>query len=249
MRQIRICKIMTRTASVEEWRPIHQELLAEIGHDRVQVTEVDWAQAPVSSINSSYEADLAAPSKAAAAIRAEKEGFDAVILGCLLEPGVSAAKEALRIPVVGDLGASLHLASLVARRFSFLVAQGKGGRQDRPLTDLIRQYGFGAHIASIRTVRAETLDFAKPNKSDEVIELMLQAARCAIADDGAEAIIGYGGLPIFRKLRAELPVPVISPIQASVIVAETLARANLAQSKVAFPFPTVLESATPTPVP
>ena len=50
------------------------------------------------------------------------------------------------------------------------------------------------------------------------------------------------GLAISEILRRGLPGPVISPIQASVIVAEMLVRAKLSQSKVAFIYPSILDS-------
>jgi len=70
---------------------------------------------------------------------------------------------------------------------------------------------------------------------------MYAEAMAAIEQDGAEAIIGYGGPDVYNELRPNLPVPVISPVQASVVMAETLVRANLAQSKIAFPYPDNIE--------
>ena len=243
--KIRICKIMTRTQTRDKWGPIHKELLVEIADEGVEITEVDWCEASITAINSSYEADLVAPARVQAALRAEREGYDAVVMGCLLEPGISAAKEALRIPVVGDLGASLHLASLVARKFSILVPGAKRGGEERALGDLVRQYGFSDHVASFRRVGATTLDFAETAMQESVIALMLVAATAAVEEDGAQAIIGYGGLSGIRALRQNLPVPVVSPIQASVIVAGMLVRARLSQSKVAFPYPMALQAVEP----
>jgi len=50
---------------------------------------------------------------------AEEGGFDAVMLGCASEPGLRAAVNAARIPVVGPFGAALHISGLLGRRLAF----------------------------------------------------------------------------------------------------------------------------------
>lgn len=233
--KIRIYKILPVYKGLENWGPLHEELLAEISHDGVKVVQVDLPDVPIASISSSYEADIVAPAHTQAAVRGEAEGFDAVIMGCLLEPGVSAAKELLRIPVVGDTGAAIHLASLVAPRFSFVLPGAKPGKGDRALADIVGRYGFANHLASIRRVAAPTLAFARQEAG--LAEVVVNEAKLAIEEDGAQAIVGYGGLDIIRELRSALPVPVVSAIQATVLVAEALARARLSQSKIAFAEP------------
>jgi allantoin racemase len=45
-----------------------------------------------------------------AVIQAEKDGYDAVIIGCCYDPGVRVARQLVDIPVVGPTEASMHLA-------------------------------------------------------------------------------------------------------------------------------------------
>lgn len=238
---IQICAIIPVAKGLENWGRLHEDLLAEVAHDGVEVTLVDLPNVAVTSIGSNYEADLVATMHTQTALRAEAEGFDAVAMGCLLEPGVSAAKEALRIPVVGEAEAAMHLASLVARKFSFLLPGADHGGEKRALADVVRRYGFADRLASIRHIGPSTLAFVGEQQED-LAETMLTVARAAIEEDGAQAIIGYGGPVIIESLRRGLPVPVIDPIQASVIVAEMLVRARLSQSKAAFIHPSTLGS-------
>jgi Asp/Glu/hydantoin racemase len=63
-------------------------------------------------------------------------------------------------------------------------------------------------------------------------------------EDGADAVIGYGSLDVIGRLQRELPIPVIDPIQASAMMAESLARLRIAQSKRAFPTPDSLSAET-----
>ena len=231
---MRICKILPVADGLKNWGHLHEELLAEIAHDSVEVVQFDLPDVGVTSISGSYDSDLVAPAHTRAAIRAEADGFDAVAMGCLCQPGVAAAREVLNIPVVGETNAAMHLASLVAPRFSFLVPGAFSGEADRIVAELARQDGFADQLASVRRVSASSLDFSGEGAADALVSAMLAAAEAAISQDGAQAIIGYGGRGIYRQLRHALPVPVISPIQASVIVAEMLVRAGIAQSKLAY---------------
>ncbi|MFC1981665.1 aspartate/glutamate racemase family protein [Chloroflexota bacterium] len=52
--------------------------------------------------------------------RAEKEGYDAFVVVCTADPGFYELREMLNIPVVFILESSLHLACLLAAKFSFL---------------------------------------------------------------------------------------------------------------------------------
>jgi allantoin racemase len=51
-------------------------------------------------------------------IQAEKEGFDAAIIGCGNDPGLYQAREAVNIPVVGPTETAMHLACLLGGKFA-----------------------------------------------------------------------------------------------------------------------------------
>jgi allantoin racemase len=229
--RIRICKILPVRDGLKNWGPLHEELMSGIVHNGLEVVQVDLPNVPVTSISGNSDADLVARAHTEAAVRAEREGYDAVIMGCLLEPGVSAAKEQLQIPVVGDMEAALHVASLLARRFSFVLGGKENRKGNRPLADLVRQYGFSSRVASIRTIEASPLSFAR---QEDLAAALIAQGRVAIEEDGAEAIVGYGGLRLIQELRRNLGVPVVSAIQSTVVLAESLARLGLSQSRRAF---------------
>lgn len=56
------------------------------------------------------------------AVRAESEGYDAVVLYCFSDPAVDACREVVSIPVVGGGQASCLLAPLVGRQAGLLLA-------------------------------------------------------------------------------------------------------------------------------
>ena len=220
---------------INEWGHIQKGLLAPLKIPGVEITEVDLPRAPIKEINSAYLVGLGAMLQVEEAIKAEKAGYDAVVLGCLDEPGVSEAKEALSIPAVGEAEASMHYASLVGRKFSFV---GGSPESKGVLEDLAKKYGLYHKLASVRKISASPLDFA--SQKSGVLERLLAVGRQAIEEDGADALIGYGGIDGIEHLRRELGVPVISPVQASVLMAEALVRSNLSHSKRAYPTPSDL---------
>ena len=48
--------------------------------------------------------------------RAEREGYDAVVVSCMLDPGVDAARRAVAIPVIGVAEATIAIARLLGGR-------------------------------------------------------------------------------------------------------------------------------------
>jgi len=218
---IRICATIPHAQGLEHWGAVHEEMIAEVARDGVEVVIVDLPDVPVTSVSTRHDADIVAAAHTQAALRAEEQGFDAVAMGCLMEPGVAAAREMLRIPVIGEAQAAMHMAAIVARKFSFV---GPEAGVNQTELDHARRYGFGEHLASVRGVQVASLSFAAEEEGLE--ELMLEAARLAIEEDGARAIIGYGSLRVIRAMREGLAVPVINPVTAGILVAEIVVRAQ-----------------------
>lgn len=237
---LRICAIIPVRNGLQAWGDVHRELLAPLARPGLEIALWDLPDAPIEAIGCAYDAESLAMLHIQAAQAAEREGFHAVAMGCLDEPGVQGAKEALDIPVIGETEAAMHYASMVARRFSFLMPGRTAGNQrgadgSRCIYDLARMYGFAEKLASVRAVSGKTLEFAGRDAS--LPAAMMEQARLAMAEDGADAVIGYGSLDVIESLQRELPIPVIDPIQASAMMAESLARLHIAQSKRAFPTP------------
>lgn len=233
---IKLYKILPVADGLQNWADVHRRLLAPLASPLVEITQVDLPDAPISAIGGAYDTNLVSLLQLEEALRGEKAGYDAVVMGCLDEPGVAAAKEALTIPVVGEAEAALHYASFLGRRFSF-VKGDSGGRG--VIEDLVRKYGFSHKLASIRTFPESPLSFAK--NETPLLSRMLEQARLAVEQDGADVIIGYGSIDILQHLNQQLGVPIISPVQASVIIAESLVRLRISHSKQAFPTPATVE--------
>ena len=99
------------------------------------MTNAQIRQGPA-SIESAVDEVLAAPGVVDAAIMAEADGAQAVVIDCMLDPGLDAAREAVSIPVIGCGEAAMRAAGAPFAVVTVLQ------RQERAFADLARKYGL-----------------------------------------------------------------------------------------------------------
>jgi allantoin racemase len=151
------------------------------------------------------------------AVDAERDGFDAVVVGCFYDPGVWEARELVRIPVIGVGEATLHLAAMLsAGRFSVLVGRRKWIAR---MSANARTYGLDSRIASWRELNLAVPDMKDTAKAEAAV---LREARAAVEQDRAEAVcLGCTGLiGLAERAAEELRVPVLDPVLVGVKTAE-----------------------------
>jgi len=183
-----------------------------------EITIVAPSQCPPST-ESEVDEVLAAPQILSEVIKAEDEGFDAITIDCTLDPGLKAAKQASRIPVVGAGEAALSLALLFGERFSVIVPTPES---IGPMVSKIRQMGLWERMASVRSINVHVLDL---DNHEQTLAAVAAEARLAIDEDGAEVIVlGCTVMgPIANALADRLSVPVIEPGTAALKLAEAFA--------------------------
>jgi allantoin racemase len=195
-------------------------------------TKIEWVNVKkgVTEIEQYYDEAFAIGPAVEEMVQAEKEAFDAVLMPCFGDVGLDAAKEALSIPVVGACEASVHLASMLGRKFSILATTKKAAKS---LGDLVCKYGLTPKLASIKTVGLSPLEFSR--EKERLKEALLKNAKEAVEKDGADAIVlGCGGMAVASWLQEQIGVPVVEPMIAGLKIAETFVKMQLAQSKQAF---------------
>jgi allantoin racemase len=149
---------------------------------------------------------------------AERQEFDAVIIGCFYDVGLQAAREVSeRMPVIGPCEASTHLAATLGDKFSIIVGRRKWIPEMR---ENVIRYGMKDRLASFKSVDLGVLEFHQDE--GETAFRFREVAREAVESDGAEVIIlgctaTYG---FHEQLQAELGVPVIDCMIASLKAAE-----------------------------
>jgi allantoin racemase len=202
----------------------------------ISVTLLDKGPA---SIESRYEETIAAPDTVSKIVQAEKDGVDAVIVDCMAEPGVQAAREMVSIPVIGTAETAMHVASMLGHRFSVITVLDRAiPRFERhgPRTGLSRQ------IASLRAVNIPVLEM---DDTERLVKALIEQSAMAVREDGAHVIVfgctGMAGLAqaVEEGLKQQgiFDVPVIDPATVAVKVAEVLADMGLSHSKRTYPKP------------
>jgi allantoin racemase len=154
-------------------------------------------------------------------VAAEREGFDAAVIGCFYDTGLRAAREvATRIVVAAPCESAVHIASTLGDSFSVIVGRRKWVPEMR---DNVTRYGYRDRLASFKVVELGVHDFqADPERTRQ---RLTAAAEEAVTKDGAEVVVlgctaEYG---FFEELQAKLGVPVIDATVAPFKYAELLA--------------------------
>ena len=190
-----------------------------------------------SALDSHYEGAIADAYCLEAGARAEEEGCAAVCINSMSDSGVAALRSRLSIPVVGTAQSTYALAAQLGRRFSIISMWDNW----RWLYDkVLHEQDMESRLASIRSigVRPDTAELLA-GKEDSVFPLLLDAARRAIDEDGADVII-LGSTTMHQShafLAERLEVPVINPGLVGYKTCEMLLSLGLTHSKAAWPAP------------
>ncbi len=162
-------------------------------------------------------------------IEAEKQGYDAVIIGCADDPGIHEARQAVDIPVIAPAEAAMMLACSLGSRFSMITVMDElVAFCERN----IRNYGMESRV--VRPVRV--LDLGE-DWVNALFEMLIRPEAVfprfeelchACVEDGAEVIlpccVALSPAVSFAGYR-EVPgkgVPIVDVTHAAVKLAETL---------------------------
>lgn len=168
-------------------------------------------------------------------VRAEQEGYDAVVPLGMLDLGVDGGRSLVDIPVIGPSQATLHVAALLGERFGLICYLASSIARYR---SQVRTYGMEGWIAGYRTVAMPIREMT--SKRQQMTETFVRQARSLIDDEGADVIIPHGisQCPVHINpdwLSRELGVPVVEGIGAPIRVAAMLAGLGLRHSRIRWP--------------
>lgn len=192
-----------------------------------EIIAVSAAQG-VPSIESHFDEAIAAVGVLEQINRGKAQGVDGHVIACFGDPGLLAARELARGPVIGIAEAAMHMATLVATRFTVVTTLPRTLVIAR---HLLRQYGFEHHCAALHAIDLPVL--ALEDGSGIAQEKVRQRCIQALREDGCGAIVlGCGGMAsLARDLTQELGVPIIDGVSAAVKMVEALIGLGLSTSK------------------
>ncbi len=231
--KIRIIAPITSSVYASSALPVLQKFVNE----NTQISLVSLSKGPA-SLESIYEETLAAPQVVQRVLEAERDGMDAVVIDCMNDPGLEAAREMTRIPVIGAAQSAMTLAATLCGKFSIIAT----AKRDRfPFELLVKRYGLTEKFASIRSVEIPVLDLYK--LSEKLLSSLITESIHAIQEDGASGIIF--GCTSMREMKQDLkdalqqhglnPL-IIDPSSVALKWAEMLAGLNRTHSQKTYPY-------------
>jgi Asp/Glu/hydantoin racemase len=161
--------------------------------------------------------------------RAQRDGFDAVVIGCVGSTDAEyAIKEVLDIPAVGIGESALLLAQVLGQNFSILTYDNKTAAW---IDRLVRERHLEDFCVSVRPLNVSLGEMMGREAMARIYQRVLREARLAASEDRAEVVVigssGFAGLADY--LRKRIKTPVVDPVEAGIKLAEALA--DLKQSK------------------
>ncbi|MGQ0653138.1 MAG: aspartate/glutamate racemase family protein, partial [Betaproteobacteria bacterium] len=130
------------------------------------------------------------------AIQAEKERYDVVAVTHFQDPGLSEAKSAVGIPVLGLGETTLHFCLTLGRKLGLVTINPAFIPWHE---DQIIKYGMTQRVVGVRAVNANVLDyiaaFSEKAALDKLMTLWERECR-ALLDAGADVIVPAGGIPM-----------------------------------------------------
>ena len=175
-------------------------------------------------------------------IKAERDGFDAAVLGCFGDTGVEQARAAVDIPVIGPAESTMMLACQMGRRFGIICANMPGLPADHweqvryhGLTERLIPDGIRPDIHNFADTWSKS--FADPRfAADGVAE----RAREMVADGADVIVIGCCGIGPFCSLAGLHSIRVddrnIPILDAQLIALKTAEMAADIRTSIGMPF-------------
>ena len=191
-------------------------------------------QSGPTTIESAYDAVLAAPGIVEIAREAQANGADAVVIDCMDDPGLAAARECVKIPILGPAQTSMHLASMLGHRFSIMTTEE---RSVPTVENLARLYGLSEMLASVGWITIPVADLG--DDRNQVADALIERSVEAVRRDGAHVIVfgctlmsGHAGVVIKGLEQAGYyGVPVIDPMPATIRITEAVVDLGLSHSQ------------------
>jgi allantoin racemase len=198
-----------------------------VARQGTEILAVSPSMGPV-SIESHYDEALAVPGLLRSIAEGEREGCDGYVVACFGDPGLSAARELARGPVVGIAEAAMHMASLVGSSFSVVTTLG---RTKGMAWHLAERYGMQRFCANVRACELPVLELEVPGSNARA--RIIDECRRALDEDGCDVIVlGCAGMTdLCEDIARTLGVPVVDGVAAATTMVESLVTLGLATSK------------------
>jgi len=179
--------------------------------------ECDWLDEGPTSIECRVDDSMAVPHILKKVRQAADDRVDGILVNCFMDPGVEAARELVRVPVVGAAQPAMALACTLGQRFSVILPAKSGIPIVR---EQAARYGVAHALASVRSVE---MPVAELSDHDRLARELAREAEKAVRDDDAHVIVlGCTGMAYITARFAlaiadsGVDVPVLDPTLAGI---------------------------------
>jgi Asp/Glu/hydantoin racemase len=215
---------------MEEFKGLEQ-LLAQTTKNMGRantVVEQKWLKEGFFDPTFAYTLTYNTLSQTQTACAAEKEGYDAVVIGNALDFGLREARSLVSIPVTGVLESALYVASSLGNTYTVVVVHNQTGQF---LADTVKRYGMTDRLAKIADMGIPLPEVADTyGNTEKLMSLFNETARKTIKEDYAEVLIVgctiLSSLLTMNNIHSFEGVPIIDPVWAGIKMAEVLVDAR-----------------------
>jgi allantoin racemase len=156
---------------------------------------------------------------------AERDGFDAVIIHCFVDPGLRAARQRVRIPIVGPGEVTLRGGAMLNCKIGMVTPSNETVDSH---WEQVRDFGLEKRFVGIEPIEGPLSPF--PQQDPRAMTEALVVAARKLVDKGAELICpsGLAYIPIrvsAVEVSRELSIPVLDPALLSLRTAEMMVSA------------------------
>ena len=127
-------------------------------------------------------------------VNAERDGYDAVAVGCFIDPILDELREIVDIPVMSLAETGMHIACMLGKRFSVLTYTAS--LNDKFYAELINKYGLRERASPLVSFELpiEELEAALAGNPDLCLKRLREAGREAVAKGAEVILLGCGVL-------------------------------------------------------
>jgi allantoin racemase len=200
----------------------------EIGFGVIKATFFRRSNSQVNSLS-------AGPLVAEIAVKAEADGYDAIVPFGTLDAGVELSRNLVRIPIVGAGQSVMHLAVQLSNRVGVIAYEEKSIPFMRKQ---MHAWRVADSVVAMRSVQVPLMESTK--NRDAIRQRFIRCAREMIDGHDVEIIVPMGVtmVPVQyapEEFEKELGVPVMDALKTSIQTAEMMVRMGLTHSTRTYP--------------
>lgn len=192
-----------------------------------EIIAVSPTMGPV-SIESHYDEAMCVPGLLDEVRAGEACDVDGYVIACFGDPGLHAAREIARGPVIGVAEAAMHAASFVGSRFSVVTTLS---RTCGMAWHLAERYGMQRFCRNVRACDLNVLDLERADS--DAFRVITEECRRALIQDNVDCIVlGCAGMTdLCERISKAIDAPVIDGVGAAVKMVESFVQLGLRTSK------------------